>query len=108
MHIPESDWKILRKLREKALERFCDRILREISAVSEDRSLSSHDRYLRIYRLIEKRDKELGLAFDGPRRSAAIGQLITMVRLEAVKSSELEQFSEGTQQTVGRIIKEFG
>ena len=34
--IKESDWKVFKRLRELALERFCERILGEIAGISSD------------------------------------------------------------------------
>ena len=32
--IPERDWKLFRKVREAALERYCERVLREIAELT--------------------------------------------------------------------------
>jgi len=61
--IPEADWKAFRELRDVALERFCERALAEVVKVAA------------VYRLIEKRDKELAAAFDDFRRSTAVRQI---------------------------------
>ena len=49
--IPESDWMIFRQLRERALERFCRRVLEEIEGISADESQSYHSRYGAVYPL---------------------------------------------------------
>jgi hypothetical protein len=73
--LPESDWKTFRRLREIALARFCERVLGEIGTIASTGATSCHDRYLKIYRLIDNRDEELARAFNNPRRSRAILQL---------------------------------
>ena len=55
----EADWNVFRELRERALQRFCERVLSEIEHIRLDATKSSHARYLEIYRLIQRRDEEL-------------------------------------------------
>lgn len=77
--LPEPDWKAFRKLREIALERFCERVLGEIGTIASIGETSYHERYLKIYRLIDQRDDELARAFSDPRRSRAILQLAASI-----------------------------
>jgi hypothetical protein len=49
--IPESTWCRFKEVRKKLLERYCNRILEEVAAASQDVEGAAHDRYLRIYRL---------------------------------------------------------
>ena len=69
LEIEESDWKVFRQLRPIALDRFCWRVLDEIQQVSADTKRSTHERYLAVYDLIQRRDRELADAFNDPRRS---------------------------------------
>jgi hypothetical protein len=72
---PERDWKVFRGVHKIALARYCDRILDEVHQVIANKAESSHDRYLKIYRIIHTRDKELGRAFNDFRcRLLAAGQ----------------------------------
>lgn len=90
---PESDWKTFRRLQEKALERFCKRILDEVETIRADGSRSHHQRYLAVYRLLQKRDRELGDAFNDPRRSHMLRQLLAIIALRLVEQDELRKFS---------------
>lgn len=83
-----------------ALERFCERVLRECEEVGKDPGLSAHDRYLKLFRLLSERDRDLSVAFDHHSRSRALVQLIAMRRLGVVSAEELEEFSPGTRDTV--------
>lgn len=100
---PESDWILLRGLRETALERFCERILGEVQAISSGGAASFHERYLRVFRLIEQRDREIAGAFDAPRRSQALFQLAKMVSLGLLQPDDLARFSSGTREWVARF-----
>ena len=62
--LKESDWKALRQLHAIALERFSGRVLDEIHRITSAADRSAHDRYLDVFRLIQKRDREMADAFD--------------------------------------------
>lgn len=105
MYILESDWKVLRRLKPVALERFCERTLAECVQVATEGSDSAHERYLALYRLVHERDKELGRAFNNLRRSSAITALISMVNLELLTTDELAEFSDETREILLWALK---
>lgn len=106
--IPESDWKIFRTVRAAALDRFCARVLEECAAVIKDTSISNHDRYLRLFRAIQERDKDIAFAFNDFRRSTAVLSLARIHVLGAVTDEELGRFSAGTRVVVTALVTEFG
>ena len=67
--LPEVDWKAFRKLREAALERFCERILGEVSQIVSEPEKTSHARYLAAYELIQIATTK------SPARSTTLGVL---------------------------------
>lgn len=95
--IPESDWKAFRKPREVALQRFCERILAEVSRIASDAKRTSHARYLAAYELIQERDNQIARAFNNPRRSLAVAQLATMISLDLIGQEELQSFTPRTR-----------
>lgn len=100
--IREADWKRLRDLKPLALDRFCTRVLADIERTRSDATLSSHQRYLAIYDLIQKRDKELGRIFDGLSRSSAVGKLLLMHRAGLLSEDEVATFSENIRDVVAK------
>lgn len=102
---PESDWRVFRELREVALERFCDRVLIEIDKLSAHSDRSFHDRYIAIYRLLQRRDRELAHAFDAPRRSQAIAQLAVISALGLLEPGELMRFSSATRDSTAALVE---
>jgi hypothetical protein len=99
--IPESDWKVFRQLHEIALERFCQRVLAEVEQLATDkRKQSSHERYLAVFKLIKRRDKELAAAFDDLRRSTALRQLVCIQSHELLTDEEMGRFSPETREAV--------
>ena len=103
--IPESDWKAFRKLREIALERFCERVLSDVNRIAWARDSTFHDRYLQIYELIEKRDDQIARAFNDVRRSTMVMQLIAIRSLDLVTEEELLAFSPRTQAIVKEVTQ---
>ena len=103
--LPESDWKAFRKLREVALARFCERVLGEIGTIASTGATSCHDRYLKIYRLIDNRDEELARAFNDPQRSRAILQLAAINSYGLLSEEELLSFTSETREVVAFLSK---
>ena len=102
--IKESDWKILKKLHPVALERFCEKVLEEIDSIKSDSTKSFHKKYLDIYDLTRRRDREMARIFDNPRRSVALGQLTQMKASGLVTEEELSHFSQETRDRVEVLL----
>jgi hypothetical protein len=105
--LPESDWKVFREVQKLALERFCQRALDEVQAILRDGSRSHHERYLDVFRRLQRRDEELAHAFNDPRRSRMIIQLVAIHAYGLLEPEELGRFSERTRASVESLAKEF-
>jgi len=96
----ESDWKIFKKIKDKAIEIFCENTLAELRDVINDENISLRERYFMNYKLVNNRDKQMGLLFDGHSRSKAPLQLLA-IRGEGLADEELvsklsEEFRDQT------------
>ena len=91
--IKESDWKVFRQLRAIALERFCERVIDEIRGTASVSDRTAHDRYLDVYALIKRRDRELANAFDDVRRSTAFMRMLAIQSLGLLTEEEIDHFS---------------
>jgi hypothetical protein len=96
---PESDWKVLRSVKPDALNRFCERVMDECRAVMDDRNGTAHERYLRLFKLVQERDEDLAHAFDDMRRSRALQRISWMRYLDLFTDEEWERFSPKTRDT---------
>jgi len=76
------------------------RVLEEIDRIKSDSTESFHKKYLDIYDLTRRRDKEMARIFDNPRRSVALGHLVQMKAHGLVTEEELSQFSQETRSLV--------
>ena len=103
MEIKESDWKIFRKLRQVALERYGERILEDVRRDMDEPNGSFHERYLKLWDLLRSRDKTIALAFNDPRRSQAIIQLANIIAEDLLTEAELNEFSEETRKRLEGI-----
>lgn len=105
MHeIKESDWKIFRQIRSMALERFCQQILSEVKNIDADSARSFHQKYLDIFRLIQRRDKEIARMFDNPRRSKALIRLVEIQSHDLLSADEYLRFSQETRDIIARRL----
>jgi len=100
MHIAEADWKIFKKVRAKALDRFSQRVLDEFRAICNDTSMTAHERYLKLYKHIHTRDREMAGMFDDYRRSTALLCLALMRKHEPVEDNDLSPFSRQTPDAI--------
>lgn len=88
MKIKESDWKIFKKLKERAIDLFCSRALEEFEEVIINKEEHVHNRYLLLYKLVRNRDKQMQLIFGDHSRSKAPLQLLA-IRGEGLADEKL-------------------
>jgi hypothetical protein len=98
--IKESDWKVFRRLHRIALERFCERVLKEVQAAAAEHTDGYHDSYLKVFTLIRDRDKTIASAFNDPRRSNAFILLANIKHEGLLTAAELDQFSPEARQAI--------
>jgi hypothetical protein len=98
--ISEPDWKVFRQVRSLALGRFCERVLAEVCGLASDTEKDAHERYLAVFKLLQRRDKELAETFDVLRRSTAWQQLAAMRFRKLVTEEEFARFSPETREVV--------
>ena len=101
--IKESDWKLFRRLHKVALERFCERVLKEIQAAAVGRKEGYHDAYLKVFALIRDNDKTIANTFNDPRRSNALMLLANIKHEGLLTAAELDQFSPEARRAIEAI-----
>ena len=106
MAIPETDWRIFRTLHPIWFNWFCECVNRERIAVLSDPGRNQHDRYLAAYRLIHKRDKQIGHAFDDFRRSTAVFQIAIIRKLGVITDEELGRFGKEARTSLAHFWAE--
>lgn len=96
--ITESDWKKFKKIKDKALDKFCAAALSDFDNVISGKGASNYDRYISIYKGVQKHDKKLAQLFDGLSRSKAYLQLMLMRSEGLVEEDDLLNLSEHMQE----------
>jgi len=96
----ESEWKRFRQLHVVALNRFCEKVLQEISQITADATKSPHERYLQIFKVLRERDRVVADAFDDLRRSTALMQLAIIYAQGLINDDELRDFTQETRDAV--------
>lgn len=95
--ISEADWKIFKKIRERALDKYCLKCLAEYKAIADKADLSPHERYGLNYQTVRERDKTMAQIFDAMSRSRAFLQLLMIRREELADEDLIVQLSEKLQ-----------
>jgi len=80
-------------------------VIEEINQATSNCTEDFHERYLEVFQLIKKRDKEIAWAFDDMRRSNAIMLLANIMESDLLVDEEFSQFSPETRESVEVIIK---
>ena len=104
LRIPERDWKVLRSLKDRAIDRHCKRILSEVAELAGDDGGDAHRRYLEVFRVIMDRNEEVAETFDALGRGNAIFKLCWMRRLGLLTDEEFSRFSDETRETIERFL----
>ena len=104
LQMKESEWKKFKKLKALCLERFCDDVLNEATHICKSGDKTAHQRYGDLYKLIRDKDKELANAFDGLSRSKAFIQLMMMYSMGLVEEEQLDEFEDGTKNSIRDIV----
>ena len=93
----EPDWKTLRALQPVLLDRLCTRIMDELRGVMDDTGMTPHQRYLKLFTLLQDRNDDVAAGFDDMRRSRAIQRLANIYALGLFTDGELERFTPQTR-----------
>lgn len=101
---PEKDWKVLRKLEDKLLQRFCNNALDKIKPVIENRGNDSHEAYSSLWEIMHREDKELATMFDDLKRSTAFFKLAAWKRNGLLSDTEFSEFSNETKDFVKTML----
>jgi|TARA_R110002049_G_scaffold190829_3_gene359521 hypothetical protein len=103
--IKESDWKIFKKLRPLALQRYCKRVMGNVDKIIHEEFLDAHERYIEMYKIVHDGDKKLSHMFDGFSRSKALDQLVMYYGNDLLKEEEIAQLSDETRERVHNTLK---
>ena len=96
--IKESDWKVFKRIKENAIDRFCKKCLSEYAEIISDDTKGNHEKYLYLYRIVENYDKQMEVIFgDRTSRSKAFLQLLAIRGEGLATKEEISELSEEFQ-----------
>ncbi|MFO7890389.1 MAG: hypothetical protein R6V04_08620 [bacterium] len=102
---PERDWKKLRSIKKDLLDVACERILKKIEYLINNKTNDNHKTYLKLWKLIRQEDRKIATMFDDPKRSNAIFQMAELVKNDFIDQKTLKEFSQETQERINRILE---
>ncbi|MDO7900147.1 hypothetical protein [Pseudomonas citrulli] len=106
MSISDTDWKHYNKLRDLALERFCQGVLADAQTIIQNNAVSAHVRYGVLYGLMRDRDKSLAMAFNVSRRRDISLSLRLLIAYDLLSDQELEVLSEELRERVSDAVRQ--
>jgi hypothetical protein len=103
--IPENDWKKIRAIKDKKLNAICADTLNEINQEIKDKEDKNHKVYLKVWDIVNTRDRDIADMFNDLRRSNAVFKLALWYKNGYLTEKELTEFTQETQSTVNAICK---
>lgn len=103
--IREKDWKIIRSLKDDALDRACQRIPDKVSDIIAADDKSAHTRYLELWKTLKAEDKGIALMFDDLKRSTVHRQLARWKFNDLITDDEMRSFSAETLEKVNAFME---
>jgi hypothetical protein len=58
----------------------CEQILRRVAGIATETGLTNHQRYLKMWEMMQDQNEEVALAFDDHHRSTAFLKIFTVIR----------------------------
>jgi len=98
--IRESDWRIFRDLHGTLMERFCERVLEDLTRAATNPKQDASERFSAVARLVRERTKDLNDLADH-RRSTAFLIIARMYNREKLfLPGEFERFTQETRDQI--------
>ena len=101
--IKEKDWKIIRALKDEKLNALCADILGEINQEISNKKEQNHKAYLKVWDIVNTRDKDVADMFNDLRRSNAVYKLALWYKNGYLTEKELNEFSEETRSIINAL-----
>jgi len=104
--LPESDWKLLRLMKDTLLRRASRTALDRVKGIVIGQDDDPHKIYLALWDTLKTEDSKIGRMFDNMKRSTAILNLAEMIRNELIREDELQGFTEETKERAKEIANQ--
>ncbi|MGB5763563.1 MAG: hypothetical protein WBM58_13555 [Sedimenticolaceae bacterium] len=101
--IKEKDWRTIRAVKNEKLNAVCADILNEINQEISNKEEQNHKAYLKVWEIVNTRDKDVADMFNDLRRSNAVYKLALWYKNGYLTEKELNEFSEETRSTINAL-----
>ena len=98
--ISKQDWTHFKLVRERTLDRLCERALDALAVAASDTSKTAHERFRSVYSEINEYNEQIAAGFDGLSRSRMLFQLAFMQSLGLLQDDDLAGFTPETQEWI--------
>ena len=78
----------------------CNNIFEKIDQISCKRKDKEHESYLKLWKLLNKEDREISIMFDDLKRSNAVMKLASWKRNGLISEEKMAEFTNETQQSI--------
>ena len=102
--LPEKDWKHLKKVKDKLIQRFCDEVLTKVKLITENKGNDSYKAYQDLWEVVEKAEDDLSLMFDEVIRSNAFLKLAIWKKRDLFGKEEFEKFTQETRDLISSFL----
>ena len=101
--IKEKDWRKIRALKSEKLNAVCADILYEINQEIANKEEQNHEAYLKVWDIVNTREKDVADMFNHLKKSNAIYKLALWYKNGYLTEKELNEFSEETRSTIKEL-----
>jgi hypothetical protein len=98
--IPEEDWKNMRRLKTRALNQACSRILDAVPQILQNRDEREHEAYLELWKMLQEQDDLIATMFNDFKKSTAYYKLAAWRHHGLLSEEDMALFTEETQAAI--------
>ncbi|WP_394131981.1 hypothetical protein [Shewanella maritima] len=102
--VPESDWKLFRKIQPALLSKACNDIFEKVDVLSKSRASSEHEAYLKLYDLVQSGNDSIAEMFDNPTRNNLFFKIVALRKNQVFTDEQFAQFTEETTSRVTELV----
>ena len=92
--VNESDWKYFRSQLDTWRERYLSKVNQKLASILSDNKLNETDKFWKIKKACEQKERVLSNCFDDIRRSTMILRLAEMYKNKVITTEDLQAFQD--------------
>lgn len=105
-NVPESDWKVLRDLKQELLDAASEEVFKQILALCDTREGRQYKVLRELHKLIGAEERRLAVMFEEMRPATALVKIMNLCKAGLIDEARFERFSAETQERVILLLHE--